>query len=252
MNKTEKRAAKGHLRYAGIALVTALAAFAIAFLVVDGDEDPVRELNGIFGAEDRSLPTEGRIPVTVSSFIDGDTTRFNFNGEEASFRYLLIDTPETNHPRVGAQPFGKEASARTKEILEAASLIEVEFDVGPEQDHYDRYLAYIYADGEMVNETLVREGLAQVKYINPPNTKYLEQLEAAEVEAEAAAIGIWSLDHPYDSDVYQEESGNDIRDQQENFANCTELRQVYPEGVYADHAAYQLKMDGNKDGHACE
>ncbi|WP_237605971.1 thermonuclease family protein [Salinicoccus sp. ID82-1] len=250
MEKQEN--AKGHLRYAGIAFVTAVAAFAIAFLVADSDENPVREISETFGAED-AAPSEGeRIPVTVASFIDGDTTRFNFDGEEASFRYLLIDTPETNHPRIGEQPFGKEASARTKEILEEASSIEVEFDVGPDQDHYDRYLAYIYADGEMVNEMLVREGLAQVKYINPPNTTHLGQLEAAQAEAEAAGRGIWSLDQPYDSEIHQEESANDTQGEDERFANCTELRRVYPDGVHAGHAAYQSRMDGNKDGHACE
>jgi micrococcal nuclease len=38
----------------------------------------------------------------------------------------------------------------------------------------------------------------------------------------------------------------------ENFANCTELRNVYPNGVPAGHAAYQSKMDRDKDGYACE
>lgn len=38
----------------------------------------------------------------------------------------------------------------------------------------------------------------------------------------------------------------------ENFSNCTELRQVYPAGVPQGHAAYQSKMDRDKDGYACE
>lgn len=241
---------KAYLKLTAILMTTALAAFATAFLVIDSNESPIREISETFGAEE-AAPSE-RIPVTVASFVDGDTTRFNFNEENASFRYLLIDTPETNHPRIGAQPFGKEASARTRVLLSEASRIEVEFDEGPDRDHYGRYLAYIYADGEMVNETLVREGLAQVRYINPPNTKYLEQLEAAQAEAEAAGRGIWSLDHPYDSNVYQGGSSNDAEHQNMNFSNCTELRQVYPEGVEAGHPAYQLKMDGNRNGHACE
>ncbi|MGE7667420.1 MBL fold metallo-hydrolase [Ureibacillus composti] len=39
---------------------------------------------------------------------------------------------------------------------------------------------------------------------------------------------------------------------QTNFKNCTELRKVYPSGVSSSHAAYQLKMDRDKDGWACE
>nr|WP_026582159.1 excalibur calcium-binding domain-containing protein [Bacillus sp. J33] len=38
----------------------------------------------------------------------------------------------------------------------------------------------------------------------------------------------------------------------ENFANCTELRKVYPNGVPSSHAAYQSKMDRDKDNYACE
>jgi len=38
----------------------------------------------------------------------------------------------------------------------------------------------------------------------------------------------------------------------EYFKNCTELKKVYPDGVKKGHPAYQEKMDGDKDGHACE
>jgi len=38
----------------------------------------------------------------------------------------------------------------------------------------------------------------------------------------------------------------------ENFANCTELRKVYPNGVDSSHPAYQAKMDRDKDNFACE
>ena len=39
---------------------------------------------------------------------------------------------------------------------------------------------------------------------------------------------------------------------QTNFANCTELRKVYPSGVSSSHPAYRSKMDRDKDGYACE
>lgn len=214
--------------------------------------------------------SEDRIPVTVASFTDGDTTRFYYNGNNEPFRYLLIDTPETSHPRVGEQPFGKEASARTKELLSNADVIEVEFDVGARQDHYQRNLAYVYADGQMVNEILVREGLAQVNYVEPPNIRHLERLQTAESLAKQEQIGIWSLPHPFDSEVYQEGSSQESPDSDseendsstgsaaessegtEHFQNCTELRETYPDGVASNHPAYQPKMDRDKDDYACE
>ena len=214
--------------------------------------------------------------VTVARFVDGDTTRFYYKGEDVSFRYLLIDTPETKHPRVGKQPFGQEASDRTRELLSNAQIIEIEHDIGEKTDKYNRHLAYIYADGVMVNEVLVREGLAQVNYVYPPNTRHLERLKEAERLAKNERIGIWSLDSPFDDPSFQEPASSSNSNNGSNnssnfnsnsgstnpgsyssgttefFQNCTELRKVYPNGVGSDHPAYQLKMDRDKDNWACE
>ncbi|WP_412094349.1 excalibur calcium-binding domain-containing protein [Bacillus atrophaeus] len=38
----------------------------------------------------------------------------------------------------------------------------------------------------------------------------------------------------------------------ESFANCTELRKKYPNGVPSTHPAYQSKMDRDHDNFACE
>ena len=40
--------------------------------------------------------------------------------------------------------------------------------------------------------------------------------------------------------------------EQTNFKNCTELREVYPNGVQKGHPAYQAKFDRDNDGWACE
>ncbi|WNV81762.1 excalibur calcium-binding domain-containing protein [Bacillus atrophaeus] len=38
----------------------------------------------------------------------------------------------------------------------------------------------------------------------------------------------------------------------ESFANCTELREKYPNGVPSSHPAYQSKMDRDHDNFAYE
>src|SRR5699024_3869827 len=73
-----------------------------------------------------------------------------------------------------------------------AEKIEVEFDAGPAQDDYGRYLVYVYADGEMINEILVREGLAEVTYVNPPNDTHADLLYEAQERAQSEDLGIWS------------------------------------------------------------
>ncbi|WP_257243252.1 thermonuclease family protein [Staphylococcus xylosus] len=231
--------------------------------------------------------TTDRIPVELSSTVDGDTAKFIYDGNVQSFRFLLIDTPETKHPRLGKQPFGQEASDRTEELLNNANKIEVEFDVGQKQDKYNRYLAYIYVDGEMLNNILVREGLAKVAYVYPPNTRYLTKLENSQEAAKSEKIGIWSLDSAFETKQKKEsnsqtqdsvnnksnestpttESSNDSVEKEstidnsststpsqrsESFPNCTALRQVYPNGVPQGHPAYEPKHDRDKDGYACE
>ncbi|MEB6229074.1 thermonuclease family protein [Staphylococcus xylosus] len=231
--------------------------------------------------------TTDRIPVELSSKVDGDTAKFIYDGNVQSFRFLLIDTPETKHPRLGKQPFGQEASDRTAELLNNANEIEVEFDVGQKQDKYNRYLAYIYVDGEMLNNILVREGLAKVAYVYPPNTRYLTKLENSQEAAKSEKIGIWSLDSAFeteqkkesnsqtqnsvnsksnDSTSTTESSNNSVEkdsttdnsststpsQRSESFPNCTALRQVYPNGVPLGHPAYEAKHDRDKDDYACE
>lgn len=150
------------------------------------------------GGESDSTGTSGEYTlgefheVTVDQLIDGDTTRFNFEGSSESFRYLIIDTPEVNTDSGAPEPYAVEAAERVEELLTQADTIEVEFDVGPMRDDYDRYLAYVYADGQMINETLLREGLATIRYANPPNTSYLNRLEDAEEHAESKNAGLWS------------------------------------------------------------
>lgn len=154
----------------------------------------VTAYNDNFAGNDTDSATEESAAdnvVTVDQHIDGDTTRFNYQGETHNFRYLIINTPEIGRDGDPDEPYAQEAFERTQELLDNADEITVEFDE-EETDHYDRYLAYVYADGEMVNETLVREGLATVDYVHPPNDKYEDLLRDAEEQAQQNQVGVWS------------------------------------------------------------
>lgn len=157
--------------------------------------------------------TENRIPVEVTQVVDGDTIKINYDGAETTVRYLLIDTPETNHPRFGEQPLGKEATDLNRKLLDSADQIEIEFDVGSRFDDYDRLLAYIYADGQSVQEQLLAAGYARVAYVYPPNTRYVDEFHEAEAIARDVEIGIWefanySTDRGFNADAYQQDVPN--------------------------------------------
>lgn len=147
----------------------------------------------IFGSQSEELQKSVHIPVQLSSHVDGDTSKFLLNDQEITVRYLLIDTPETVKPNTPVQPFGSEASDRTKELLETASVIEIMLDKGNEKDKYDRVLGYVFIDGELLQDILVREGLARVAYVHEPSTTYLQQLEQSQEQAKQQEIGIWSI-----------------------------------------------------------
>lgn len=182
--------------------------------------------------------------------------------------YRVVDG-DTVHPNEPVQPYGPEASERLTDLLNDANQLYIEYDEGEKQDHYRRELVYLYADDVSVHEVLLEEGLARVGYIYEQQ-RYLEDFRAAEQYAKGNQLGIWSIPGYVNSGGegfnYEEEPttveepsssnaapGSDIGSSDSyNFANCTELREVFPDGVMSDHPAYQSKMDRDNDGHACE
>lgn len=143
-------------------------------------------------------PASQKMVATVSKYVDGDTTYFNVGSQMIKVRYLLIDTPELS----GNQPYAAQARDRLTQILSQAQTIEVAYDIGQKQDHYGRELMYVFADGLLVQEMLAGEGLAMVRYVTPPNTKYLDQVQAAQNRAKAAHLNIWSTEGFADENGY--------------------------------------------------
>ena len=66
-------------------------------------------------------------------------------------------------------------------------------DQGPAADAYNRLLAYIFVDDQLIQDVLIREGLACVAYINEPSTTHLKQLQASQEIAKNEELGIWGI-----------------------------------------------------------
>ena len=141
----------------------------------------------------KTISNNQRIPADFVRHVDGDTTVLRIDRKEQKVRFLLVDTPETVNPKTKVQPFGLEASKRTKELLSTASEITFEYDSGDKTDRYGRVLGYIFVDGTLLQKTLVSEGLARVAYVKEPNTKYLLELEEAQEKARNESLRIWSI-----------------------------------------------------------
>ena len=127
----------------------------------------------------------------VMAIVDGDTIRVAAGDGSERVRYTGIDAPEMARDGEPAEPFADAATERNAELLEDGRVC-LERDVS-DRDRFDRLLRYIWLeDGTLVNETLLREGLAHVVTF-PPDVRYHEsRFEPAEAEARAAGRGIWS------------------------------------------------------------
>ncbi|WP_179647089.1 excalibur calcium-binding domain-containing protein [Salinicoccus kekensis] len=228
------------------------------------EEQAAEETEAEKQTEEEDVVKNGLIPVQLYRVVDGDTVHvIDEDGNNLNLRLLLIDTPETVHPNEPVQPYGPEASERLTDLLNGAGQLYIEYDDGDKQDHYGRELVYLYADDVNVHEVLLEEGLARVGYIYEQQ-RYLEDFKVAEQYAKDNGLGIWSIPgyvneggegFNYEEEPAVEEPADDgggTDTGSYNFANCTELREVFPDGVASDHPAYQSKMDRDNDGYACE
>jgi micrococcal nuclease len=212
--------------------------------------------------------------VKVNEVVDGDTIKVTYKGKAETVRMILIDTPETKHPNKCVQLYGPEATAYTKKyLLDKSKTVRVELGVQT-RDQYGRILAYVYVNDTMFNELLLQNGLARIA-IYPPNTQYLEKLQAVEAKAKKNKVGIWSNTNainggcapkkpapapakpapkpvPAPKPAPKPVTKPAPAPKQETFKNCTELRKKYPNGVKKGHPAYASKHDRDKDGYACE
>jgi micrococcal nuclease len=122
---------------------------------------------------------------TVTKIIDGDTIQVN---GILKVRYIGIDTPETVDPKRGVGCFGKEASAKNSELV-LGKIITMEKDVN-ETDRFGRLLRYVYINGVMINNELVRLGYAKAATF-PPDVKYQSQFSESEKYARENKLGLW-------------------------------------------------------------
>jgi micrococcal nuclease len=152
------------------------------------------------GCSESQTNNKNRIPIKVEDVVDGDTIKVEVDGKRETVRFLLVDTPESVHPTKPVQPFSKEASKHIENMLNG-SKVELELGIG-ERDKYGRLLAYVYADGKSVQESLLEKGLARVAYVFEPNTKYVEDYEKIQKQAQKEEVGIWSLENYSQEDGY--------------------------------------------------
>jgi micrococcal nuclease len=130
--------------------------------------------------------------AVVTEVIDGDTIKVQLErGSSETVRYLLIDTPETHHPKRGIEELGREAYLANRTMVEGKKVF-LELDT-LKKDRYHRLLAYVWLDRHkniMVNEEMIKRGFAMPLTI-PPNVRYVKRIHKAFETARSGNRGLW-------------------------------------------------------------
>ena len=125
----------------------------------------------------------------VERVVDGDTLLLK---SDARVRLQGIDTPETVDERRAVERWGPEASQFTKDFIERAKgRVRLTFSL-ERQDRHGRFLAFVWDGETMLNEELVRAGLAHARLDYHYAAPMKRRLANAQDEAQRAGRGLWS------------------------------------------------------------
>lgn len=130
--------------------------------------------------------------VLVEKVVDGDTIKVKINNKIESIRLIGVDTPELVDRRKMVQCFAKEASVKTKELLEG-KMVRLENDpTQGDKDVYQRPLRYVYLeDGTLINKKLIEEGFG-FEYTYKLPYKYRDEFKNAQLSASQQYRGLWA------------------------------------------------------------
>lgn len=125
--------------------------------------------------------------------VDGDTFKAKVDGKQETVRLRLVDTPELN-TKSGSQPLSEEAKAFTEKKLREAKKITLIEDEEQGRDQHNRLLAFVFVDGKLLQDELVKNGYARIAFAERSKSEYLEDLRKSESEARNKKVGIWQWD----------------------------------------------------------
>lgn len=143
-----------------------------------------------FTYEGKNFLTDGVGEVTLSRCTDGDTAQFSTGSNTFAVRFLGIDTPESTYR---LDPWGKAASSYTCDKLTNASTIVLESE-GEKTDGNDRYLAWVWYDGKLLNLELVEQAYSGAKGLG--GSKYEDLFYEVESSVQNTDRRVWGEKDP--------------------------------------------------------
>jgi micrococcal nuclease len=130
--------------------------------------------------------------ASVVRVIDGDTFLARVgSGPDIRVRVIGIDTPETVKPNTPVRCYGPQASAFTKHLLPAGTVVRAAHEGGGDVDRYGRQLWDVWLpDGRFLESVLAASGAARA-YPFPPQTEHAPLLAELAAQAQQSQRGLW-------------------------------------------------------------
>jgi len=133
-------------------------------------------------------------PAQVVRVVDGDTflARYAGSPRPVYVRVIGIDTPETVKPDTPVRCYGPQASAFTKHLLPAGTVVRAAHEPGGDVDRYGRQLWDVWLpDGRFLESVLAAAGTARA-YPFPPQVEHADVIRAEADQARSLRRGLWA------------------------------------------------------------
>ncbi|USQ76031.1 thermonuclease family protein [Ornithinimicrobium cryptoxanthini] len=141
---------------------------------------------------DADSPAEWGPLYDVLSVYDGDTIAVSIDGTRERVRIIGIDAPELARNGQPAGCFAQESASEMQSLVQSQRVHLIADPTQADRDRYDRLLRHVVREGGgHVALTMVQGGYAEEEQFAAPY-QYQSDLVAAERDARAEGLGLWS------------------------------------------------------------
>ena len=139
--------------------------------------------------------------VTLSKCVDGNSARFILENNEIKVKFIGVESNSVVVADVNDEINGSLVSEYVCNVLKNAKDIKLEYENNSEkEDKYGRKLVWVWVDGVLLQENLVKIGYSKIAYLSD-DYKYSDLLLSAEDYAKNNELDIWYKENVVDTNV---------------------------------------------------
>lgn len=159
--------------------------------------------SGLFVLSGCQAPPPKYPMVQISRVLSGQSIEWIDKSQQPPViqqgRLIGIDAPD-----MGQEPWGKQAKQRLEELIGTSSKdgVSIELD-GAEADKFGRKFVYLWKDGQLLNEQLLKDGYVLANLRSPSSLstpasglKYRDRFLRGSQYARIMGVGIWNPAQP--------------------------------------------------------